>query len=138
MYWPRFEEPFLHDVVLGLKKRSKALKHKSLGLSCERVRERNAGDWQEIAELKITGFDGTLEARLWSERWIWVHAGQGGNNRWSWTSEGRLVGDCGGRQLVATFEETLSAMFEMDETETAYFDDIWRPLIAQGPRLVSV
>ncbi len=137
MYYPTCDDAFLNAVVFSLKKRSKAIRHRDFDIACERLREKNGDDLLEMIEIELTRrVDGGVQKfklSVWAERWLWIHAGQGGKERWGWSREGRLLGADQARRVISAVEETISASVGMDASQTELFDSIWQPLLARGP-----
>ncbi|MEM7779834.1 MAG: hypothetical protein AAF697_05520 [Pseudomonadota bacterium] len=80
-----------------------------------------------------------LQVTIWSDRMVEAQACEPGQYKgWKFTYDiyGRVVGDVGGRELVAAIEASLSAMFEITQANTSKLERIWSPLLAQGPKAV--
>ena len=136
MYWPTFTSEFLQSIAKGLKKRSKALKHKSWEFKCERVLEQGQRDKQEKLEFDIRCFgenrDTFIRLFVWDDRWAWIDARESAKKEqlFEWDYEGRLLGDVGPQRVVTALEETLERRQPED------LDSVWRELLANGPQKV--
>lgn len=140
MYWPAFENERLADFAKSLRKRSKALKHKTEVLSCERVFEVEGPDRLEKAEVAMRDYHQTrLRFFLWADSWAWVDARLSSKSGWvwEWSYEGRLLGRYGGRDLVAALETTLFEAHSMTASDINGLTQIWQPFLARGPRAID-
>ena len=143
MYWPKFESDLLSSTVLSLKKRSKALQHKSIGIKCQRVMEKGKDGPEEKLELEVSYFgserDISLSVFIWDNRWVWIDIREPAKKGWlwQWEYEGRLLGNLDGRRIVEAIENTLSRTFMMTENNTGDFTKVWETLVARGPQEVE-
>ncbi|MCG8593929.1 MAG: hypothetical protein MI785_06070 [Kiloniellales bacterium] len=140
VYWPSFESAPLSDLVKSLKKRSKALKHKTETLSCERVLVEEGSVRVEKFELVMSSYRRVaLRFFLWEDGWAWVDARQPSKKGWVWvwTYEGKLLGRYGGKEVEEALEMTLDSVCETPAETLKALTQIWKPLLAQGPVAVT-
>lgn len=137
---PRAESEFVEDVLVALKKRSKALKHKSANPDFNRFLEEIDGEQVERVEVD---FDlrskQRLKLTLWGDRMVEVRAVEPNPDKgWKFDFRyfGRALGEANGRILVAAIEDTLHGMFELTQAKIDRLEKIWSPLLAQGPQSV--
>ena len=139
MYWPRFEDSLLEDIAFSLRKRRKTLKHSTDGIRCERLVEIEDSETTEKMELEVRLTNKTsVRVFAWSDRWLWVDARASAKKGWAWewTRDGRLLGGCGGKDVVGAIENTLSKTHFVDSQQTDVFTEIWKRLLARGPEEV--
>jgi hypothetical protein len=139
---PTSDQAWIADVLDGLRRRSRALKHKTHSVECERVFEE--ADGQRIERLDLTlrhsrssqGF--VLRAKTWEDRWTWIDARGGGKSGWSfeWSTEGRAAGGLTGQKLTAAIEETFDAIATASATEDGALGELWKPILLHGPRTI--
>jgi hypothetical protein len=140
MYWPEFENPFLMEISDNLRKRHKALKHKTSEIKCERIVEIEDGQRTEKIELEfrpsIDGCKVCVRAFAWSDRWMWIDARSATKQGWAWewNYEGRLLGEYGGREVVGSIEVILSKVYNIEPRRTGELTNVWTRLLAQGPK----
>ena len=142
MHYPTPKNPFLLNFIESLRKRNKALKYKASSITCERVLVREEGEETEKLELLFEAAHTTaklpLSVHVWEDRWVWVSirllAKQG--VVWAWRYEGRLLGNFGGREIIAAIEKTIDKSFDMKSDNVKSFEPIWRQMLAQGPKQV--
>ena len=140
MYWPEFQSALLGDLVNSLKKRSKALKHKTETLSCERVLVEEGSVRVEKLELVMSSYRRVaLRFSLWDDGWAWADARQPSKKGWvwEWTYDGRLLGRYGGREVEEALELTFDRACETPVEAPKALTQIWKPLLAQGPVAVT-
>jgi len=80
-----------------------------------------------------------LAIHLWENRAISLHIGEAIRNggwRFQYGSAGRFVRPHDGPELMRAAEASLRVMAAKSEEATERLEAIWRPLIANGPRLV--
>jgi hypothetical protein len=134
----RTDTPLIIDLLDSLRRRSKALKHKNASPAIERFVDARDGLTEERVELRFTSRKRQqLTLTLWEDRTVRVIASESvpqAGWKFTYTSEGRLVGSEGGRSIVSALEASLSAMFEMTGEDVARLETIWGPLLAKGPQ----
>ena len=126
---------FLADTLRCLAKRRKAIRHKVRDIAVEKVLERTGRGEREKLEIACTG--PALRLFVWDDRWVFIDARTLVKDKgWTWefTDQGRLVGGADGRGLVAALEETIEAV---SSQSSAALKQIWKPLLASGPRLIG-
>lgn len=139
MHFPSSDKELIASVIVSLKKRHKALKHKVKAVACDKVHEVREGGRQEKLEISLQDYSALLRAFIWEDRWVWIDfrepgLGRAGGWRREWTFDGRLLPVHDGRALVEALEQTLAAA-SMKEGVSA-LSDIWKSLVAQGPKAV--
>src|SRR5262245_21939179 len=113
---PTSDHSWISDVLDGLRRRSRALKHKTHSVECDRVFEEAAGKRTERVDITFRksrssqGF--VLRAKIWQDRWTWIDVRAGGRIGWKfeWTTEGRAAGGLSGRALLEAIEETFDTI----------------------------
>lgn len=139
--WPAFDSAFLAGIAESLRRRSKAIKHRTSGSSCERVIEKTDGADKELMELRFALYGRPLVRMtlcLWGDRWLWIDIRQAARKGWrfEWQHEGR-VGATEPRRVVETILATLSQpLVEESARDLARLDALWRAVALQGPRAV--
>lgn len=137
MYLPTFDDSFLQAVVDSFRKRRKAIKHYARDIICNKIEERDGSKvLQERLELKIRDGACTIRMHAWSDRYIWLDCRKPAKSGWdwSWTHEGRLLGD-DARQLVEKLERTIKLSWIMTPDCVSDFGEIWTGSLATGPKL---
>ncbi len=78
---------------------------------------------------------GLLRLHAWPDRWVWLDARCPTKKgwAWSWTYEGRLLGEHSASAIIKTIEDTLGPLHRMDSSKTDEFSTLWKPLLARGP-----
>ncbi len=143
MYFPSSENKFLASVLTGLKKRHKALKHKTSAIACDKVIERLGDTSREKLEVSLRSIaaEGKLHLRafVWEDRWVWIDCRSPSKRgwRWEWTHEGRLLPIHDGRKLVDALEGALDLAYSVDADAASELSATWRTLLAQGPKPVG-
>jgi len=133
MFLPKFNDPYLKEIARNLKRQQKSITSGAYVVSCQRVREPDVEGWLEIVEISINNEDHQIYLRLWSNRWILLEATL---RQTSWTMEGRLLGDIGGRRLIDNLRATQTIACNSADADDEEFLDIWNPVIARGPHIV--
>ena len=139
IYWPSFDDNFLADLSAALKKRRKALKHKSRLLNCERLIESDDGVRTEKMELDIQLWTrNRLKVHAWSDRWLWVDARAPTKKGWAWEwdYDGRLLGPLTGTEVIGAIEETIDGISGAKSDAVNELTGIWQKLLARGPEEV--
>jgi len=128
---------FIAQVQEMLRKRGKPIRHRKTDISIERVIERVNGDeWEKLEiECPFYGTTTRLRVHIWDDRWIHIDARRSSKAGWVWqfTTKGRLLGSHSARDLVALFEESLSAG-HWDEQAPGKLTALWDPVLAKGPQ----
>lgn len=140
MYFPTPENQFLNDVVLSIKRRRKALKHKNVSVVCERLVEDDGGKIREKIELEFLKIRGvSIRIFLWSDRLIWIDSRAHCRNGWiwDWSCEGRVLGSLSGREIVKSVEDMLDLSSTMSTENLGNFAKIWEGKLARGLRLIG-
>ena len=136
----RIDSEFLEDVLESFRRRSKALKHRNAKPQIERFLEVQEDQSTERIEILIDRKPRqTLRLILWSHRYIDVLAAEAISQagwKYQYQYSGRFVGGAGGRKIVAAVEASLSAMFELTSEDVFKLEQIWKPLLAKGPRVL--
>lgn len=80
----------------------------------------------------------TTRLNIWDDRWVWIDAREASESGWiwSWTSDGRLAGECSARDLIDAMVETVDLSCHMTQDDICLFDKIWRGHLAKGPDLL--
>lgn len=132
------DAPILLDFLEALRRRRKALAHKNVILTVDRIIEEKANDRVERIDLVIRlRKRQTITMTLRQDRTVRLHACEAITKagwRFQYTAEGRLLGTNGGSDLVAAIEETGSRMFGMTNETVGSLGLIWDRLIARGPQ----
>lgn len=139
---PTSDHAWIADVLDGLRRRSRALRHKMHSVECERVFEEVEGERTERIDITLRqsrssqGF--VLRAKIWQDRWAWIDARSGGKNGWTleWTVEGRAAGSVTGQALMETVEEMFDAISISKAADDAALSKMWRPILSRGPKRV--
>ena len=144
LIFPNSRSPFLMEFLESLKKRSKALKHKTSSLTCERVLTEHDGRRLERIDVEITpGFSASksfpCSFKLWEDRWISISLCEWKNETWDWNwqEEGTILPVIDGQGLVSAIEATISSSFEMNSSKISLFSEMWRPYLARSPELAK-
>ena len=137
--FPSFDSPFLEEVALSLRKRSKAIKNRAVRFTCERVRElRDSGDY-ELMEMQIELHRTPriqFSFKLWSDRWLWIDIRQPSKRGWlfDWQHDGR-VGDTEPSGIVESIITTLKIPYSDDVLVVrSKLDNLWAKVALGGPR----
>ncbi len=138
-YLPSSENEFLANVLASMKKRQRAIKYKTKAMTCDKVIETHDDVRKEKLEASFRRTESNLRAFIWEDRWVWIDFRSPSKRgwRWEWSFEGRLLPAHDGRMLVDALEKTLDAAPRDDESDVSAFGEIWRILLAQGPKPVS-
>jgi hypothetical protein len=136
---PTSDHAWITDVLDGLRRRSRAFKHKMHSVECERVFEEENGKRIERLDLTLKrtrssqGF--VLRAKIWQDRWAWIDARSGGKGGWTieWTVEGRAAGGVSGQVLSRALEETYDAISISNAADNAALNEVWKALLLRGP-----
>lgn len=139
VYWPGFDDTFLADLSAALRKRRKALKHRSERLNCERLIEIDDGARLEKMELEIGLWRrDCLRLHACSDRWLWVDGRAPAKKGWAWewSYDGRLAGTFTGREVVGAIEKTLDQIGRSKPPAVHELTGIWKKLLARGPEEV--
>jgi hypothetical protein len=130
------ESTFLDELLSSLRRRRKAIRHRTRTLRFERVSDSIDGSESAKVEIECVLLAPRTVLRLsaWEDRWVWVDARRSGKIGWVWqfTAEGRLLGNRLARELVSAFEASIG-----DQGSEAALRAIWAPILAQGPRRVG-
>jgi hypothetical protein len=136
---PRFEDEFLESVAFAFRKRRKSLKHRASNVDFAKVYERMASEKLARLEIDLLKYDdATIRLWAWPDRQIWLDARRPAKKgwAWSWTYEGRLLGERSAPDIIAALEETFDMLYQMDSTRVSVLDRPWVKLLAKGPRPV--
>jgi hypothetical protein len=139
--FPKFESEFLEELAIAFRKRRKALSHRLQSAECAKVYELAEGKKMERLEIYLPYFDwAILRLHAWPDRMIWVDARQSAKKgwAWSWTQDGRLLGDCSARDVIGALEDTIGPLQQMDSSRTRELCASWSHLLAKGPREISI
>lgn len=135
---PRDRSDFVEDVLLALKKRSKALKHKNARPQTARFID--IVDEERIERLEIDFVrlsKQSLTLIVWGDHMVEVRASEPNPDK-GWKFQfamfGRALGETDGRILIAAVEETLRAMFRLNQEGVGRLEGIWSSILAQGPK----
>ena len=138
-HYPTFDDEFLNAISGALRRRSKSLKYRTSSISIQKVFEQTTEGRYEKLEGEVqtnsTRRAPTFSFNLWHDRLVWLDArrlGQSGWD-WTWTSEGRLVGTVGSREIGSAIEKTIEAIKGEAFDRQQIFEAIWQPYIAKGP-----
>jgi hypothetical protein len=139
---PTSDQPWIADVLGGLRRRSRALKHKTQSVECERVFEEADGKRTERLDLTLKqsrssqGF--VLRAKIWEDRWTWIDARAGGKSGWAfeWSTEGRAAGGLPGLTLTSVIEETFDTISSAGTPDDAVLSQMWKSILLRGPKAV--
>lgn len=136
------EAGFIDELRFSLRKRQKAIKHQVRAIESERLIDRSdEGDLTGISvQCALWVPRTTIRLSAWDDRWVWFDARQGSKEGWRWfyTHEGRIFGEESGRRLVAGLEASFGAAHNAAQGSRMSFASIWEPLLAQGPKEISV
>jgi hypothetical protein len=143
MYLPSSDNAFLSSLIESLRKRHKALKHKTRKIACDKVIEEHDGE--RIEKLEFAFRSGThdrdlrLRAFVWEDRWVWIDCRVPGKMglQLEWSYDGRLLPSHDGRAFITALEATMSHAYSVDAVSTSGLDLIWSPLLARGPKRVA-
>jgi hypothetical protein len=139
---PNSDHAWIVDVLDGLRRRSRALKHKTHSVECERVFEEANGKRIERIDLTLrqsrSSHGLVLRAKIWQDRWAWIDARSGGKSGWTmeWTVEGRAAGGVSGQALMDRIEGTFDAISTAKAADDAALDKIWKEILLRGPKPV--
>lgn len=139
MSLPTSKNEFLEEMLAGLRKRRKAIKHQNTEIKCERCFE--TIDGERFEKLEIDFEYRSIEKRvhlrvlIWSDRMIWIdiRSWRKPHWEWSWTDEGRFLANFPGREFIDAVEKTLSLSVAMVPSNTVEFQNLWSPMLAKGP-----
>jgi hypothetical protein len=137
--FPRFESEFLEDLSFAFRKRRKALNHRAQSAGYAKVYELVEGEKMERLEIHLPYYDwGLLRLHAWPDRLIWLDARRPAKTgwAWSWTHDGRLLGNCAASDVIKALEDTIGLLQQMDSSRTHELGRPWNQLIATGPRAV--
>lgn len=139
---PTSDQLWIADVLDGLRRRSRALKHKTHSVECERVFEEADGKRTERLDLTLrqsrSSQSFVLRAKIWEDRWTWIDARAGGKSGWAfeWTTDGRAAGGLTGQKLTAAIEETFDVISRAGAADSAALGQMWTPILLRGPKVV--
>lgn len=136
------QQDFVQEVIDGLRKRSKAIKHSGGSLDWERVKEIENGVESTIGRLdvdvsyRISASAVRIRLIVWSDRWIWIDVRRRAKLGWAWevTAEGRFLSEQGARDLIRRLEETIDVTWSADAQIASLVERIWKPHLAHGPK----
>jgi hypothetical protein len=137
---PDSENAWIADLLGGLQRRSRALRHKMHSVECERVFEEFDGTRTERIDLALkqsrSRLSLVLRAKVWPDRWAWIDARAGSKNGWTmeWTVEGRAAGGLTGRAFMTALEETFDAITIAKAADPVALNKLWKPILLRGPR----
>lgn len=138
MQIPLFESEFLENVARAFRKRRKALSHRTTRADYAKVYDVKGTERHErleiyLDELRLRG--ALLRLHAWQNRWIWLDARRGTKTgwAWSWSLEGRLLGECSGQNVIEALEETHDLLYQMDSSRTPELSEPWKKLLGRGP-----
>ena len=131
---------FTDDVVRSVKARSKAMKHRGMKISINRIKEVKDGAESDTRRLnvdigyRVDAVPVQLRLAIWDDRWIWLDVRRGGKagRTWHATMEGRFVSREGAKELISQIEATVDASFETEPSRL--IEKIWKAALALGPR----
>ena len=133
---PNSENLFLSEVLDGIRRRTKPIKHSSWEFGVERVFEEHSDDRLEKLEitLKPSSHHAYLRIVVWEDRFVDVSAFERTKaEKWDWQREGRLLPTYSGFDFVLVLQETGAIFYQMSESQIHKFDSIWTPMLARGP-----
>lgn len=138
--FPEAQSPFLTQVLESFRKRAKALRHEGNDISVQRVIERDGEEDIEKIEIQLKSSLGPQVAiSVWSDRWIFVHAGHLTKRGWlwEWAKEGRFLGPEKERAISLNSEKMLSAGIGTG-APVQFCEGLWKSTIATGPSVLSL
>jgi hypothetical protein len=138
---PHFESEFLERLSFAFRKRRKALSHLAEGAEFAKVYELIADKKTERLEIHLPYFNwGLLRLHAWPDRQVWVDARCPAKKgcAWSWTYDGRLLGDTSVTDIILALEGTIITFQHMDDSRTHEISSLWERLLARGPREVMI
>ncbi|WP_185964396.1 hypothetical protein [Aliikangiella marina] len=127
------------SILLGIKKRSKSLKHNTWNAKIEKVFVEYENGRSEKVELKLQPFNENawLEIDIWDDRWLSIHCwARTKENNWDWFEEARLFPNVTSKSFVTALEATYKTFFRMNSDDVIQFKPIWTNLLATGPKLL--
>jgi hypothetical protein len=139
---PTSDHAWIADVLDGLRRRSRALKHKTHSVECERAFEEADGKRTERIDITLRRSRSSqglvLRAKIWQDRWTWIDARSAGKNGWTreWTVEGRAAGGVSGQALTRAIEEAFDAISISKAADDATLNEVWNAILVRGPRPV--
>jgi hypothetical protein len=137
--FPRFQDEFLESLAFAFLKRRKSLSHRASHADFAKVYERMGSETAARLEIDLVNYD-DASLRLWArpDRKIWLDARRPAKKgwAWSWTREGRLLGERSASAVIAALEETYDMLYEMDASHASALGGPWTRLLAQGPKAV--
>lgn len=137
--FPEAQSPFLNEVLMSLRKCAKGVRYAGGDIAVQRVVERTDGEDIEKLEIQLKSPLGTQAAlSIWSDRWIFVHAGHLTKQGWlwEWKKEGRLIGPDKERAVSRNSEKMLEAGLAAGNPGK-YCEALWSLSIASGPSVVG-
>ena len=140
MYLPTSDKEILKSTLLAFKKRHRAINYRSGAIRCDKIVERHDREDIEKIEIELSmRADTRITLHVWEDRWVLVDSREMAKRRWvwEWRYDGRLLGMHNGRTLVEALELTMATTFEMSKERTAELTQIWRHLLARGPKDVT-
>jgi hypothetical protein len=142
MYFPSSDVEPLKGFLESLRKRHKSLKHQVKQISCDKVLEKSDTQARERLDVELwepRGKKFMIRMMLWEDRFCWVdcRAPQKLGWAWEWSNEGRLLGEYDGRRLLELLERTLSLCHSMERSKVGEFGEVWRKVLAKGPKRLS-
>src|SRR3954468_7139072 len=125
---PRFQDDFLESVAFAFRKRRKALSHRARHAEFAKVYELMGAEKLERLEIDLAKYDGaSLRLWAWPDRQIWLDARLLAKTGWvwSWTHEGRLLGERSAADAIKALEHTYDMLYEMDAVRASTLSEPW-------------
>jgi hypothetical protein len=134
--FPRFQSEFLDGLAFAFRKRRKSLSHRAESAEYTKVYEMVGAVKEERLEIHLPMWSwGRLRLVAWPNRFIWLDARCPTKKgwAWSWTYDGRLLGEYAAPDVIKAIEDTLGPLHNMDSSKTGEFCKPWIRLLARGP-----
>lgn len=140
----RFESPFLSELAEDFRKRRRSLSRRSHRAEMQKAYEVVGEERVERLEIYLQqdhrGNSPTLRLHAWPDRLLWLDARAGSKNGWlwSWTADGRLLGEHWERRAIQALEASYDLLRQMDQSHVAKLSERWSALLARGPKEVTI
>ena len=135
---------FPEEVAAAVQKRARAIRYRGAKVELARVKEVLAGTAEEQRRLdidisyRVASLMVLCRLIVWNDRWVWVDVRRRSKQGWLWaaTVEGRFIAAEGAREIVQNIERTIDVASSAPETVVHEVERIWKPCLAQGPKLI--
>lgn len=137
-----FDSLYLQSIYGTFNKRTKSLKKRGYKPRVQRFLERDGDAEWELLSLECRAGSNSvapsIQTKVWSDRLVWVDARRWSQDGWvwTWTIEGRLLGEPNVTRFVDAYERTISLASFSNNVDAQVLNKLWSPFLATYPKLV--